>query len=67
MGEFKLDWDVPTEHSVEAHLPAEQPLVEDVRLEAPVAAQDAAIVFYKEQPRISLWQRIKHFFAADDF
>jgi len=67
MGEFKLDWDVPTEHSFEPHLPAEQPLVEDVRLEAPVAAQDAAIVFYKEQPRISLWQRIKHFFAADDF
>jgi hypothetical protein len=67
MSEFKLDWDAPLSREVEAGLapvvaePEPQSEQPTVKLET-----EPPILMYREETRqLTIWERIKRFFAAD--
>ena len=67
MSEFRLDWDAPLSREVEVGLAPVQPETEpETEVEQPsrVLEQEPPILMYCEK-RLTLWERIKRFFAAD--
>lgn len=67
MSEFKLDWDAPLSREVEAGLApdVEQEVEPESERATAVLEPEPPILIYRESPRLTIWQRIKRFFAAD--